>query len=366
MSDTATTFPSPPPPTGIHWSWDFGPDFSASDSASLLILLSALRQLGTLGKAAQVVGISYRAAWGLLRQCDARFGKSLVLKERGRGTQLSDFGEQLVQLDNAARASLVEAHSSWKTSLQEVLYPSSTAPPERLRIAASHDLALADWVENGRQVHVDLYWRGSEEALTALVRGECDVAGFHLPNAWTPEQASSWLSRWLKPRQYVCFPVMRRQHGLLTTAGNPLGVTSVADVAHLGLRMVNRQRGSGTRSMIDQLLAANELSAKGIPGYTHEEFTHDAVAATVASGQADVGFAIEAAAARFDLGFVPLTRDRYCLALRTSIASSAAVSHLIRRFQGNTFRQRLRAMRGYEPLGNGELVAWEQLFSAHV
>ena len=362
MSDTATT--PLPPPTRIHWAWDFGPELSAADSACLLALLVALREHGTLGKAAVSAETSYRAAWGLLQRGETLFGQSLVLKSRGRGTQLSNFGEQLVQLDNAARATLAEAHAPWTTRLQEILSPSTTSPPERLRIAASHDLALADWIENGRHVSVDMFWRGSEEALASLVRGECDVAGFHLPESWPPEQATAWLGRWLKARQYVCIPVMRRQHGLLTAAGNPLGVQSLADVARLGLRMVNRQRGSGTRSMIDQLLAANQLSAKSIAGYGHEEFTHDAVAATVASGQADVGFGIAAAAARYDLGFVPLNRDSYYLALRVSIAQSPAVRHLIRRFQGNTFNKRLRAMAGYEALAVGEPVAWEQLFPA--
>jgi molybdate transport repressor ModE-like protein len=358
MSPSATTFPSP---SRIRWSWDFGADFSAADSACLLALLAAIRTHGTLGKAATEAGISYRATWGLLQRGEQSFGKSLVIKARGRGTLLSELGEQLVLLDIAARNSLSETHAPWELRLQEVLFPATAAPPERLRIAASHDLALADWIENGRHIAVDMFWRGSEEALQALTRGECDVAGFHLPEAWSPEQSTAWLGRWLKPKQYVCFTVMRRQSGLLTAAGNPFGVSSVTDVARHGLRMVNRQRGSGTRSMIDQLLAANDLSAKEIPGYAHEEFTHDAVAATIASGQADVGFGIAAAAARYDLAFVPLAWDRYCLALRTGIAYSPAMQHLIRRFQGKTFRERLQAMSGYEALADSEPVAWEQL-----
>ena len=359
MSDIATSTATPP--GGIRWHWDFGPAFSPADSACLLDLLLALRDLGTLGKAAAASGISYRGAWGLLRRCEETFGNSPVLKERGRGTQLSAFGEKLLALDLAAKATLEEAHAPWAQRLQEVLFPEQRSAPERLRIAASHDLALADWIENGRRISVDLFWRGSEEALAALVRGDCEVAGFHLPDAWPAEQATAWLGRWLKPRQYVCFPVMRRQHGLLTAPGNPLGIAGLADVARLGLRLVNRQRGSGTRSMIDQLLAANRLDGRDIPGYAHEEFTHDAVAATIAGGHADVGFAIEAAAARYDLGFVPLLRDRYCLALPAGLANSAAVTHLIRRFRGNTFRERLQAMAGYEVLDSEETVAWERL-----
>lgn len=359
MSSIATTRSNPPPP--IRWTWDFGVGLSDLDSASLLGLLGAVREYGTLGRAAAAANTSYRAAWGLLKKCEQRFGKLLVIKAPGRGTQLSDFGEQLLQLDSAARSTLHEIHAPWSLRLQELLSPTATIEPDHLRIAASHDLALADWIENGRHITADIFWRGSEEALLALSRGECDAAGFHLPTSMRGEQAAAWLGRWLKPRQFMFFPIMQRQHGILTAAGNPFGVQSLADVARLGLRMVNRQRGSGTRGMIDQLLAANGLVSRDIPGYAHEEFTHDAVAAAIASGQADIGFGIQAAAARYDLDFVPLGQDYYCLAVRSSLATSSAVRHLIRRFLGNTFHERLAALPGYEATAAGsELLSWEQ------
>lgn len=359
MSPSATSTGATP--FRIRWNWDLGIGLSDQEAGCLLALLEALREQGTLGRAATAANTSYRVAWGLLRRCEQQFGKALVIKARGRGTQLSEFGEQLLQLDGAARAMLNELHAPLGQRLQELLAPTETVLPEHLRIAASHDLALADWIANGRQVMLDIVWRGSEEALLSLARGECDAAGFHIPGAWSTEQSTAWLGRWLKPRQFLFLPVMRRQHGILTAPGNPLRIKSVADVAHLGLRMVNRQRGSGTRGMIDQLLAANGLGARDIPGYAHEEFTHDAVATAIASGQSDVGFGIEAAAARYDLGFVPLGRDRYCLAVRSSLTSSPALRQLIRRFLGNTFHERLRALPGYEPEpGNGELLSWEQ------
>ena len=344
----------------IRWHWDFGVGLSDVESINLIALLAALREHQTLGRAAPAANISYRAAWGLLRQCETRFGKTLVVKGRGKGTQLSEFGEQLYQLDCAARSTLDAVHAPWASRLQEVLRPSSVVLPERLRIAASHDLALADWIENGRRMQVDIFWRGSEEALLALSRGECDAAGFHLPGFWSGDQAATWLGRWLKPKQFAFLPIMRRQHGLLVAAGNPYSVISLADVARLSLRMVNRQRGSGTRGMIDQLLAANGLQAENIPGYAHEEFTHDAVATAIASGQADVGFGIQAAATRYDLDFIPLSRDLYCLAARSGLTGSPAMHHLMRRFQGNTFHQRLLALPGYEAAApDAEFLGWE-------
>lgn len=363
MSPLATSLT--PPPAAIRWTWDFGIALSDADAAALTTLLNALRDDGRLAAAARQAGMSYRTAWGLLDHCEARFGRPLVVKERGRGTRLTAFGEQIVQLDGEARAALREAHLPWTRRLQALLAAGEERAPGRLQIAASHDLALGDWIENGRNVQVDIFWRGSEEALTSLARSEFDVAGFHLPATWSPAQRQAWLSRWLKPRQYLIFPLMLREHGLLTAPGNPLDVSSLAAAAGLGLRMVNRQRGSGTRNMIDELLAANGLQPQDIPGYAHEEFTHHAVAAAIAAGQADIGFGIRAVASRYDLGFVSLGWDHYCLALRSGMANSPAVAQLLRRFSGETFLKRLVALTGYETAAaEQQLLSLEQFVSA--
>jgi putative molybdopterin biosynthesis protein len=157
---------------------------------------------------------------------------------------------------------------------------------------------------------------------------------------------------------------MRRRQGLIVARGNPHKLQTLADVSRRGLRMVNRQRGSGTRSMIDLLLAANNLRPESIAGYNHEEFTHEAIAATVATGQADVGFGIEAAAARYDLSFVPLVTERYGFAMSRGIAESPEGKAFLARVHGNTFRQRLLAMPGYEPLPAREPGAWQAFLSA--
>lgn len=367
MSKSATT-PVPNPSAGtqriprLRWDWDFGAVLGENDPRRLLGLLVALLDTSALAKAAASAGMSYRAAWGLLRRCEDELGLPLVVMERGRGTRLTPLGESLVEIDSAARLALGEVHAAWESRMRMLLAPMlrSGAVPERLRIFASHDLALADWIEHGRQVPADIAWRGSEETLAGLGRGECDIAGFHLPEAWGPAQVVSWLGRWLKPRLHVCVPVMRRRQGLVVARGNPLRLHSLADIAAQGARLVNRQRGSGTRSLIDQLFVANGIDARGIDGYAHEEFTHEAVAATVAGGLADAGFAIEAAAARYDLDFVPLVDERYGFALRHAVATSEAGRAFLARLAGNTFRQRLLAMPGYEPLPLVKPGAWDE------
>lgn len=361
MSATATRSRIPPSTLpGLRWGWDFGPLLGDIDTSRLLALLTALAGGGALGSAAKQAGMSYRSAWGLLRGCERALGAPLVVMERGRGTRLTDFGASLVELDAAARVALNTVHAPWQRRLEELLAPVVRAVPERLRLAASHDLALADWVEHGRRIRFDLFWRGSEEALAELGRDECDVAGFHVPESWTAPQLVSWLGRWLKPSLHVCLPLMRRCQGLIVARGNPHRLQTLADASKRGLRMVNRQRGSGTRNMIDQLLAANGLRPESIAGYAHEEFTHEAIAATVAAGQADVGFGIEAAAARYDLGFVPLIWERYGFAMRAATAASPEGMALLGRLHGNTFRQRVIAMPGYESLPVRVPGAWAE------
>ena len=347
----------------LRWKWDFGAALGEVDATRLMALLVALLDNTALGSAAKTVGMSYRAAWGLLRRAEEELGLPLVLMERGRGTRLTPLAESVVDMDAAARLALGAEHARWEARMQALVAPalraSGAASPrgDQFRVFASHDLALADWLEHGR-TRPDLVWRGSEEALAALARGECEAAGFHVPSSWTGAQFESWLGRWLEPRLHVCSPLMLRRQGLLVRRGNPLRLLSMADVAKRGARMVNRQRGSGTRSLIDQLLAANGLRPEDIDGYAHEEFTHDAVAATVASGQADAGFGIEAAAARYDLAFVPLAEDRYGFAMRATALAGEGARKLIARLSGDTFRQRLLAMPGYTPLAAPRLGAW--------
>lgn len=342
----------------LRWSWDFGPLLQDIDTTRLLHLLGALGANAALGVAARDAGMSYRTAWGLLRGCEQALGASLVVMERGRGTRLTEFGAALVELDVAARDALDEVHAPWQRKLEALLAPVVRVAPERLRVTASHDLALADWVEHGRRIRFELSWRGSEDALAALGRGECELAGFHVPEDWPVARAENWLGLWLDAGIHVCLPVMRRRQGLIVARGNPHRLASLGDIARRGLRMVNRQRGSATRGLIDELLAANRVRPESIAGYQHEEFTHEAVAAEVAAGQADAGFGIEAAAVRYDLGFVPLVIERYGFAMTRALAESPEGRVFLARLHGNTFRQRLLAMPGYEPLPAREPGSW--------
>jgi molybdate-binding protein len=124
---------------------------------------------------------------------------------------------------------------------------------------------------------------------------------------------------------------------------------------------VNRQRGSGTRLLLDQLLAQRGLRAADIRGYNTEEFTHPAVAATIAAGRADAGFGVKAAATRFGLDFLPLRRERYWFALRARDQDNAAIQAFLKALGGDELRRMARHFPGYDARGAGELCPLEAL-----
>ncbi len=194
---------------------------------------------------------------------------------------------------------------------------------------------------------LDLKYMGSVAAVASLARNGCDLAGFHVPLG---EQAANlWreYAKWLKPRKHGILRLVTRTQGLIVAKGNPLGIASLADLLRPGVRFVNRQRDSGTRILLDELLARKSLDSKRIQGYDTGEFTHAAVAAFVASGMADVGFGIEPAARQFKLEFIPVIKERYMLACRVESLKHAAIQELIALIQGPEYLGMVDPVAGY-------------------
>jgi molybdate-binding protein len=145
--------------------------------------------------------------------------------------------------------------------------------------------------------------------------------------------------------------------------GNPLGVKGLADLARPEVRFVNRQAGSGTRMLLEMMLAADGPPLESINGYNSAEFTHSAVAAYIASGMADAGIGMRAAAAQFKLDFLPLVREHYYFALRIDAVEEPAMRQLLELMRDPAYHQLVGALPGYDAAGTGELVSIADAFS---
>ena len=322
----------------------------------LLQLLRAIRDLGSIQRASAALGISYRNSWGLLESWSTELARPLIDKTRGRGTRLTELGELLLHCDDEVRAALDPHCAKLRLRLDRQL---GLAPrgPGRLTVSASHDLALAavrDAVNDAGDVQLDVQFRGSIDSIDAMLADHCELAAFHVDGRGGADLVAPYRQR-LNANRHAIILFAERRQGLLLRPGNPLGIRTLTDLAG-GPRVVNRQPASGTRLLFDRLLRAAMVDSTRIAGYDQEEFTHLAVAATIAAGQADAGFGIEAAAAQYRLDFVPLATEQYCLALRRDHLRDARVIALIDYLLSATCRELIERLPGYSATHSGEVA----------
>jgi putative molybdopterin biosynthesis protein len=338
--------------------WELSDDPPSPLDPRLLPLLRAVAETGSLASAVADRGLSYRAAWGLLRAYRRKLGEPLVVLERGRGASLASLAERMLGADAAARRQLARTFQRLSLDLAEAP-ATKRAPALRLTIAASHDLALAalrDALGPAEDLKLELSFMGSVDALEQYAVGRVDIAGFHIPTGTQHERTRVLFLRSLRARSDRLIRFVDREQGLIVPRGNPERLKTLRDIADRQLRFVNRQRGSGTRLLIDSLLGDEGIDVARIVGYTNEEFTHAAVAATVASGGADVGFGLRAAAAMYALAFVPQIRERYWLAVRAAALQSASTTRLIQILQSPTFARIVKRLPGYHAIAAGAAV----------
>jgi putative molybdopterin biosynthesis protein len=197
---------------------------------------------------------------------------------------------------------------------------------------------------------------GSLGGLTALRDGLCHLAGSHLLDPASGEYTLPYLERLLPGRDLAVVRLAHREQGMIVSAGNPLGLTGIEDLARKDMRYVNRQRGAGTRVLLDQELARRSIPAEALHGYEREEPTHLAVAAAVAAGRGDAGLGVLAAARAFGLGFVPVAREPYDLVLERGSLESELLAPLWSLLESAEFRAEVEALGGYEAAEMGQRV----------
>jgi putative molybdopterin biosynthesis protein len=197
---------------------------------------------------------------------------------------------------------------------------------------------------------------GSLGGLTALRDGLCHVAGSHLLDPETGEYTLPYLERLLPGREVSVVRLVHREQGLIVAPGNPAGITGIEDVARRGLRYVNRQRGAGTRVLLDHELAQGGISPEAIVGYEREEHTHLAVAAAVAAGRADCGLGVLAAARAFGLDFVPVAQEPYDLVLLKDSIEDKLLAPLWALLGSEDFRRAVTDLGGYDTTEMGRRI----------
>ena len=197
---------------------------------------------------------------------------------------------------------------------------------------------------------------GSMGGILAIKRGEAHLGGIHLLDEASGEYNIPYLRRFFPDGGVALVECVQRTQGLMVRAGNPLGIKSLSDLVRA--RYVNRQKGSGTRILIDYLTKQKNIDPATISGYNREEYTHSAVAASIAAGTADAGLGIFSAAKAFGLGFIPIYEEQYDLLVQLDALSSVMVEKLLDILRGEEFARRLKQLGGYTLDHPGEMRLW--------
>jgi putative molybdopterin biosynthesis protein len=328
----------------------------------LMDILHAVREQGSISKAAKALGFSYRHVWGALKDWEQTLGRELIVWDKGQRAKLTEFGDKLLWAERQAQARLAPQIEALRGDIERAFSSAFDDSAHVLTLYASHDTALSTLRDQTapKGLHLDIRFMGSVDAIAALNTGRCMMAGFHtLEQPHAQSVAARTYRSLLKPGLHKLIGFAWRTQGLMVAKGNPLRITSLQDLKRPDLRYINRAEGTGTRVLLDELLANANMSPADVRGYSTQEPSHTAVAQAVASGVADAGLGIEAAAMEKGLGFVALTQERYHLVCLKSELTSPPVAALLKELQSNHWQTTLNELPGYrvDALQSGKVLS---------
>ena len=328
----------------------------------LMDMLHAVRAEGSIAKAAKALGLSYRGVWGALKNQEQTLGRPLIVWDKGQRARLTEFGEKLLWAERQAQARLAPQIETLRGDIERAFATAFDDNAHVLTLYASHDVALSALREQTRLkgLHLDIRFMGSVDAIAALNAGRCMMAGFHTLDQPASESIAAKTYRsLLKPGMHKLIGFAHRTQGLIVAKNNPLRIHTLADLKRPGVYYVNRAEGTGTRVLLDELLAQAGLQSTDLQGYESQEPSHAAVAQAVASHAADAGLGIEAAAREKGLSFVPLVQERYHLACLKSELTTPPVEALLTELQSADWQTSLERLPGYsgEKAQSGQVLS---------
>ncbi len=242
----------------------------------------------------------------------------------------------------------------------EIQGQSTDRRADTIVMVGSHDLALELLVNKLKSGHpkitVELNHAGSLGGLIALQEGRADLAGIHLLDEETGEYNYPYLKHLLPGRELAVVHLAYRIQGLMFAKGNPKGISSFNDLGRSDITFVNRQKGSGTRVLLDFELRRHGIDPLRVSGYKHQMDNHLAVAMSISRGEADVGLGIQAAADANELDFLPILRERYDLIIPIENYRSKLITLLLEIVASTDFKTVVANLGGYDTSQTGSVT----------
>jgi len=264
----------------------------------------------------------------------------------------------LVQADGLALVPSGTQGMEAGEKIQVRLYRNRSEIEKTILAIGSHDLTLdliAQFLaEHDRRLASANV--GSQGGLVALRRGEAHIAGSHLLDPNDGTYNISYIRQYMPGIPVKVVALVGRDQGLIVKKGNPKRIKTLQDLTRHEVQFVNRQRGAGTRVLLDYHLNTMEISKESIAGYNQDEYTHLGVASAVASGRADCGLGVAAAAQALDLEFIPLFQERYDIVIPKQFADDVLLAPLFDLLVDSHFREAVSKLKGYDVSVMGTLI----------
>lgn len=197
---------------------------------------------------------------------------------------------------------------------------------------------------------------GSTDGLKALNLGYTDIAWSHLFDPISREYNIPFLATYLPNVNPVVINLFGRDLGFVTAPKNPLSIRGFEDLTRKGVRFLNRQKGAGTRVLLDYHLKNLKISSSKISGYHKEVFTHFEVGLSILSKESDVGIATIAVSKLFGLPFIPITRERFDMILDKTTFFNKGVQAFIETLGSSEFRNRVERLGNYDFKHSGKIL----------
>ncbi|WP_153723631.1 helix-turn-helix transcriptional regulator [Sporosarcina cascadiensis] len=251
------------------------------------------------------------------------------------------------------------------------MMPSQSAPAKPIEqpaepvrdpsvIISGQDLSLDILASYIEEAHLDFRplrsFAGSLNSLIKMVQGEADIVSTHLFDGETGTYNLPYINRLLTGHSYLVVNLLGRTAGIYVQKGNPKKIRSWEDLGQPGLRIINREKGSGARVLLDEQLQIANISPRTLAGYHDEELNHMAVAAQVASGKADAGVGIEKTSRLIDVDFIPLIQEQYDLVILKTDENEKLRDFLLATIQSSEFQVKISAIGGYDLSKTGTIL----------
>jgi putative molybdopterin biosynthesis protein len=237
-----------------------------------------------------------------------------------------------------------------KKSLSEPTETPSN-PAQSIRLSGSHDFLVEHFAKQAAtalNLQIQPSYIGSLEGLMMLYRGQCEIAAIHLLDPNSQEYNLPFIHQLFVYESILVLRLAARQQGFIVAKGNPKNIHDFPDLTRTDVQFVNRQKGAGTRFLLDSKLSSYGIDPSKISGYSKEEWNHLSAASYLSRGMADVTFGIQSAASHLGLDFIPVAKEHFDLVFRFTSENKQSLTDLIQYLQSASFKDSLTDLEGYD------------------